>query len=138
MREVAGLAEQALWVLTRAEGGAVDHALAIELARSIVARCRLGAEGCARAIDDDGAIELDRGTPERGPNFIALWHPWVTLASHALASDASLDLPPALRDELARISRWGIGEMDRGVELLQAAPSYKLAEYLFVASQLAR
>ena len=141
MRAIAGLAEQATWVLLRAGApSAQDGALFEELARSLVARCELAEGGCRRAIDDDGAIELARGhelgAGERGPNFITHWHPWATLASAALADEATL--PDDLRAELAWVARWGAGEMDRGAAPLRTAASYRLAEYLFVASELAK
>lgn len=139
MRATAGLGEQATWVLLRVRaltGEEPDAALLAPLARSILARCDLEGGGCRRPIDGDGAIALDRGTGEGGPNFITHWHPWATLASAALSAEDTL--PGEARAELASVARWGAGEMDRGRAPLRTAASYRLAEYLFVASELAR
>jgi hypothetical protein len=141
MRATAGLAEQATWVLLRArsrpsERAPADAALFAELGRSFVARCELREGACRRPIDRDGAIALDDGAGSA--DFVTHWHPWATLASAALARDRSIELPDDLRAALAAMARWGASEMDRGRVPLRAAASYKLAEYLFVASELAR
>jgi hypothetical protein len=133
MRATAGLAEQATWVLLRA--GDRDRELLEPIARSMLARCELAGDGCRRPIDGDGAIALDRGTGEAGPNFITHWHPWATLASDALSREDGL--PSEVRADLASLARWGAAEMDRGRAPLRTAASYRLAEYLFVASELA-
>jgi serine/threonine protein kinase len=144
LRSVAGLAEQTTWVLLRGRTTTDDERpdddeLLRESARAIVARCALSAppvRSCTRPIYEDGQTYLDK-SPGKPPNLVTLWHPWVTLASHALAHDTTITLPPELRAELQQIARWGLGQTEPAIPLLTAAPGYKLAEYLTVVSLLA-
>jgi hypothetical protein len=115
-----------------------DDALFTEVGRAIVARCALGpapARACSRPVYEDGQTYLDR-KPGRGPNLVTLWHPWVTAASHALASDRTVELPPELREELHAVARWGVSQIEPGIGLLATAPAYKLAEYLYAMATL--
>jgi serine/threonine protein kinase len=141
LRSVAGLFEQAAWVLLQARDRAEDRepsddALFVAVARNMIERCALANARCTRPIYEDGRTYLER-VPGQGPEFLALWHPWTTLAAARLAADDSLDLPDELRADLRVIAAWGLGEIENGIAVLTAAPDYKLAEYLFVASELA-
>jgi hypothetical protein len=141
VRTVAGLYEQATWVLlrTRERTGdreAGDERIFRTAAQNIIERCALENRRCTRPIYEDGRTYLER-VPGEGPTFLALWHPWATLAASALAGDDSIDLPDEVRDTLRVIAAWGLAEIETGIAVLTAAPDYKLAEYLYVASTLA-
>jgi hypothetical protein len=141
VRTVAGLYEQATWVLLRTRARTGDREPGDEeklraAAQNIIDRCALENRRCTRAIYEDGRTYLER-VPGEGPSFLALWHPWATLAAHALAGDVSVDLPEEVRTQLRAIAAWGLAEIETGIAVLTAAPDYKLAEYLYVASTLA-
>jgi hypothetical protein len=143
LRRVAGLAEQATWVLLRGRARTQDHhpndaELLREAAEGIVERCQLSRDpelACTRALNDDGQTYLER-KPGRGPNLVTLWHPWATLSAHALATDTSLGLPADLRADLAAIARWGLREIEPAIPMMSTAPAYKLAEYLYAIAAL--
>jgi serine/threonine-protein kinase len=141
IRTVAGFHEQAVWTLLRyrdrtGRRDAGDDAILIQAASDIVARCRLGGDGrCARPTYENGQTYLER-EPGQGPNLLTFWHPWTTLASHALAADETAPLPGDLRDKLTRIASWGVDEIESSTASLTAAPAYKLAEYLMTAAAI--
>jgi protein kinase-like protein len=129
-----GFTEQLAWFLVHAEQRGIapadDEARRV-LVQEIVAHCRPDATGaCARAAHETGRIRLD---VDAG-HLVTLWHPWATLAAHELALARPDDAQAA--KALAPIARWGVGELRRATDVLAAAPEYKLAEYLIVASTL--
>jgi hypothetical protein len=125
-----GFMEEIAWVYERAAGP--DAALKRIFAKETIAHCRLDASGkCLRAPYETGRAPL---LADGGAGLIALWHPWATLAAARLAKDP--DLAGEQKKELEAIARWGKRELTASIDLLGAAPAYKLSEYLMAVSEL--
>jgi hypothetical protein len=132
-----GLEEQTAWTLLHAstrcgDARTSDAEIYRTLATNIRARCAPDKNRrCTRRVWDDGRAPTDDG------GFItALWHPWMTLAAWALAHDQKAALGPALASDLDAIATWGAEQMDESRAAIAMAPSYKIAEYVLVASEL--
>jgi hypothetical protein len=125
-----GFTEEIAWVYERAAGP--DVALKRIFAKETIAHCRLDASGkCLRAPYDTGRAPL---LPDGGAPLIALWHPWATLAAATLAKEPELGAEQ--KKDLEAIALWGKRELTASIDLLGAAPAYKLSEYLMAVSEL--
>jgi hypothetical protein len=60
----------------------------------------------------------------------------VVAAAHALVRDSELPLSDDERGALSAVVRWGLHELEAGVQLIATAPGYKLVEYLIAVSDL--
>jgi serine/threonine protein kinase len=132
-----GLEEQAAWTLLHAsarcgDARAGDAEMYGKLATNIRARCAPDKNrSCTRRVWDDG-----RAPTDDGGYITTLWHPWMTLAAWSLAHDPKAALAPALASDLDAIALWGAQQMDESRAAIAMAPSYKIAEYVLVASEL--
>ncbi|WP_437717298.1 serine/threonine-protein kinase [Sorangium sp. So ce448] len=145
VRGVAGLLEQAAWVLWRARAahpGAEDAGLAAPLAAELIARCSPEPDAsaprsgftCARRPNDDGSVKLDLRQGAEPIGLSTFWFPWAGLASAALAAEpAALDGPT--RGRLASLARWAEAHIAASPEL-DALEAYVLSEHLLAASVL--
>jgi hypothetical protein len=121
-----GLAEQATMVLAWARP--LDPHVVSVVSELLVARCDLdeATSRCRRSPGRVGETYVDH-LPGRGPNLVTFWFPWSTLAASTLA-----DGDPAL----ARIATAQLARAEGGLDLLEAAPTYELAEFLLMAAAL--
>lgn len=125
-----GSTEELAFVYVR--GGGDDEAAKRFFVSETIAHCRADTSGaCLRAPYETGRAPL---LGDGGATLVALWHPWATLAATTLAKDARGDDKTALE----AIARWGSSELTASIDLLGAAPAYKLSEYLIVVSELLR
>jgi hypothetical protein len=141
---VPGLLEESVWVLLRARRAVGDRApgddrLIQSLARAVTARCALnlvdGARVCTRPLYADGSAYL---APPRGDSgtIVTNWFPWAVAAAKALRDDDTLQLPPAVQDDLSAMLEWGTREMSGSADALAAEPGYKLSEYAVALGSL--
>ena len=122
-----GSTEELAFVYAR---GGSDAATLRFFITETIAHCRPDETGgCMRAPYETGRspLQSDGGAP-----LVMLWHPWATLAATTLAKDAD----PESKKALDGIARWGSSGLTTSIDILGAAPAYKLAEYLIVASEL--
>jgi serine/threonine protein kinase len=137
LRNTAGLEEQAAFVLLRARQKnlvAPPTTLPDILAHDLLARCRPVGDACTRALAEDDTIPLHGSVDGGDGTLVSLWHPWLTLASAALAVDP--DLSPPLRPRLETMVAWSAHELTSAIAVVAVAPAYKLAEYLLVVTYL--
>jgi hypothetical protein len=125
-----GFSEELAWIYVH--GGGPDVALRRIFAAEAIAHCRLDAAGnCLRAPYETGRAPL---LADGGGGLVAHWHPWATLAAATLAKDPALEPDP--RAKLESVARWGARELTSSIDVLGAAPAYKLSEYLVAVSEL--
>ena len=147
-RTVAGLAEQATWVLCRARAIGDDsevsqqeqHLLGM-IADDIIQRCSmqdLSTHVCVTGADLNGVIPKGRGA--RGHVFVMFWRPWAMLASYRLMKDRRAPLDGRVRLSL----KWAIESLvqqmcgDNGLVIAAQARTsrFEVAEHLFAVSEI--
>lgn len=139
LSRVEGLAEQAITVLAWADpDDAATRALVRGRLETTLAECALHptADGprCERGPGRVGESWLDHQEGP-GPNLVTFWFPWTVLLTHT-ASGPALGLDAELRGAVRSVLDANLGRVREGLDMLEAAPTYELAEFLVMVSRL--
>jgi serine/threonine protein kinase len=133
LRSVAGLEEQAAFVLWRARTllgvrEPSDEALANTFAKDLLSRCALTDGNCRPALQRNGKLMVQTRKDHPADLLVMFWHPWARQAAATLRDDPLL--PSSTRTQLGEV----VESLDRDLlaspQAIAQKDAFELAEYV--------